>query len=272
MTDLEKRKEIVAQLKPIDDAFATKLLEDSLVCQEVLATILNEPNLTVEEVTAQNTIKNLQGRSVQLDALCKRTDGTFFYVEIQKKDDDDHIKRTRYNATCITANITDPGTRYENVPEVYIIFISRFDLFKAGKTTYHMENILLENNQLVDNGQHIIFVNTKINDGSKTAELMQCFEQPYVDNPDFPHLSYRVQQFKNNEEVQENMCESIENYAREYAKEYAKATRKADAAEYAKKGFVMNLLFEQVRTLVNSELLTDDELLAIEREVKGVVA
>ena len=185
------------------------------MCQEILATILEEPELTVVEVIPQNTIKNLQGRSVQLDALCKRKDNSFFNVEIQKKDDDNHIKRTRYNAACITANITEPGTRFEKVPDVYVIFISRFDLFQAGKTTYHLENILLENGQLIDNGQHIIYVNTKINDGSKTAELMQCFEQPYVDNPKFPHLSYRVQQFKKSKEVQEEMCESIEKYAEE---------------------------------------------------------
>lgn len=39
-----------------------------MVCQEMLRVILEEPDLVVEKVIPQNSIKNLQGRSVVLDA------------------------------------------------------------------------------------------------------------------------------------------------------------------------------------------------------------
>ena len=276
MLNLEKQKQIIQQLKPIDDAFAEKLFEDIPVCQEVLATILEDPGLTITEVIPQNTIKNLQGRSVRLDALCKKSDGSFCNIELQKADKDNHLKRTRYNAACITANVTDPGNNFEQVPEVYVIYISRFDLFRDGKTIYHMENVLLENNRLVDNGQHVIFVNTKVDDGTKIAELMQCFEQTYVDNPNFPQLSKRVQQFKDSKEVNSGMCELLEEYAKEYAaehvaeyaQEYAKEYAVKQAMDIARRLFESEHTFEQTRMLISEELLTDEELRGVEAEVQ----
>jgi predicted transposase/invertase (TIGR01784 family) len=91
------------------------------------------------EVIPQNAIRNLQGRSVRLDLLCKKNNGSFCTVEVQKADDDNHIKRIRYNTACITANVTAPGTRFENVPDVYAIFISTFDIFESGKTNKVVE-------------------------------------------------------------------------------------------------------------------------------------
>lgn len=44
------------------------LMEDRMVCQEMLRVILEEPDLVVEKVIPQNSIKNLQGRSAVLDA------------------------------------------------------------------------------------------------------------------------------------------------------------------------------------------------------------
>lgn len=260
MDYLQERKEIVAKLKPIDDAFAEKIFEDVLVCQEVLATILEEPELNIVKVIPQNSIKNLQGRSVRLDVLCRRGDGSLCNIELQKADVDNHIKRTRYNAACITANVTEPGTDFENVPDVYVIYISRFDIFQKGKTIYHLMHVISETGEIINNGQHVIFVNTKINDGNKIAKLMACFEQEYVDNPEFPRFSERVQYFKNDKEENGGMCELIENYAKKVSAEYAKET--------AKKLFDMKMSLEEIRKVISAELLSDEDLRKIEEESK----
>ena len=65
-----------------------------------------------------------------LDSLCETADGREFNVEVQKANDDDHVRRVRYNTSCITANITDPGVKFEKVPDVIGIYISKFDMFK----------------------------------------------------------------------------------------------------------------------------------------------
>lgn len=101
---------IVQQLNIIDDTLFQKMAEDPEFCEEVISTVL-EQKVTVMKVTPQNSVKNLQGRSVVLDALCELENGKECNVEIQKANDDDHQRRVRYNTSCITANITEPGTK-----------------------------------------------------------------------------------------------------------------------------------------------------------------
>ena len=212
MKDFDRRKEIVQKLRPIDDALFQKLMEDRTVCQEILRVILEDPGFTVEKVVPQSSIKNLQGRSVVLDALCKRADGSLFNLEVQKADDDNHLKRVRYNASCITANVTEPGEKFEKVPDVCVVYISRFDMFKENRTVYHVDSVIRETGTQVDNGLNQVFVNTKWKDGSEISELMACFESQKVDNPKFPYLSERVKHYKEQEEGVEVMCELIAEY------------------------------------------------------------
>ncbi len=59
-------------------------------------------------------------------------DGTHLNVEVQKADDDDHQKRVRYNAACITANITEAGVKFEKVPDVCVIYITKNDFLEVS--------------------------------------------------------------------------------------------------------------------------------------------
>lgn len=117
MKDREEVLAIVHQLNIIDDTLFQKMAEDIDFCEEMISTIM-EQKIKVKKVVPQNSIRNLQGRSVVLDALCETEDGKEFNVEVQKADDDDHQKRVRYNTSCVTANITEPGTKFEKVPDV----------------------------------------------------------------------------------------------------------------------------------------------------------
>ena len=65
----------VRKLNPIDDDFMRKMAEDIGFCQEIIRTIMGNPDLLVTEVKPQDYIKNLQGRSVILDAHCVTSEG-----------------------------------------------------------------------------------------------------------------------------------------------------------------------------------------------------
>lgn len=103
MQELQRVQEIVQQLNIIDDTLFQKMAEDPEFCEEMISSILQQKVL-VKKVTPQNSVKNLQGRSVVLDALCELENGEECNVEVQKADDDDHQKRVRYNTSCITTN------------------------------------------------------------------------------------------------------------------------------------------------------------------------
>lgn len=208
----ETAKEMVKDLIPLDDCFFEKIAEDIEAMEEILQVILQDKSVKIVKVIPQKDIKNLQGRSVRLDALCESDTKKFYNVEVQIADNDDHLRRVRYNASCVTANITDTGVHFEKVPDLYVIYISRFDMFEQGKTIYHVEPTIQETSGMVDNGLHEIYVNTTVNDGTEIAELMQCFTQKKVTNSKFKNFQKRVNYFKEDKEGVEKMSNTFNNY------------------------------------------------------------
>lgn len=246
MKHFSKVREHVERLNIIDDTLFQKMAEDTGFCEEMISAVLSEKVQVVQSIP-QGSVKNLQGRSVIVDALCEKQDGTFINVEVQKNNDDNHQKRIRYNASCITANITDPGIKFEKVPDLIIIYISQFDMFKGKKIIYHVDRMVREMKTKVSNGMEEIYVNTRIVDGSDLAELMRIYTN--VDAYDyikFPNTSKRKAHFKKNEEGVGIMCDIVEEYAQEqvrqteekmakYAKEYAKEQVRETEGKMAKK-------------------------------------
>ena len=171
----QQKQERIRDLRPIDDVFFEVLARNVSVCQEMLRTILEDDSLVVTSVITQSDERNLYGRSVRLDALCTLGNGTKVNVEVQRSDNDNHLKRARFNASSITVRESETGTKFEEVLELYIVYISEFDFLKGDKTIYHVEKILRETGQVIDDGLHEIFVNTAVDDGTEIAELMSCF-------------------------------------------------------------------------------------------------
>lgn len=234
----------------MDDTLFQKMAEDLEFCEEMLSTIMNQ-KVKVIKVVPQNSIKNLQGRSVVLDAYCKLENGQNCNVEIQKANDDNLVKRVRYNTSCITANVAEPGSKFEKVPDVIGIFISPFDIFNGNKTIYHIDRTVRETGEVNDNGLYEIYVNTKIDDGTDVAELMKIFkEQEAYDFVKFPKVSKRKSYFLKGKEGKKEMCEIVERYARQCVQEAER--------EIAGNLFKNGTDYELVRKSITS--LSDEEL------------
>ena len=211
--------EFVQKLRPIDNAFFPVLGQDPGVMEEILRVILNDDTLTVEKVIAEYTLPNLSGRGVRLDSFCETGDGHRINVEVQKADDDDHIRRCRYNAAGMTWKEAEKGTRFKDLPDVCVVYITEHDFLHGGRTVYHVDKILRENGSIIDDGSSVIYVNTAVNDGSAISDLMRCFMQKTVNDPRFPRLSERVHQYKNTEKGAAEMCEELERYIDDYIDE-----------------------------------------------------
>ena len=212
--------EFVQKLRPIDNAFFPVLGQDPGVMEEILRVILNDNTLTVGKVIAEYTLPNLSGRGVRLDSFCETGDGHRINVEVQKADDDDHIRRCRYNAAGMTWKEAEKGTRFKDLPDVCVVYITEHDFLHGGRTVYHVDKILRENGSLIDDGSSVIYVNTAaVNDGSAISDLMRCFMQKTVNDLRFPRLSERVHQYKNTEKGAAEMCEELERYIDEITEE-----------------------------------------------------
>lgn len=215
---LEQKKRKVQDFRPIDDVFFEVLANDVPFCEELLRTILEDQKLVVNDVIVQSSERNMYGRSVRLDALCTLGNGEKCNIEVQRSDNDDHLKRVRFNASSITVKESQVGDRFEDVAEVYVVYISEFDIFDGERTIYHVENVIRETGEQVDDGLHRIFVNTVYNDGSDIADLMSCFTQKQVNNPKFPVLTRRMNELKNEEGGLNIMCEVMQKYEQIAAK------------------------------------------------------
>ncbi len=212
MLTFEQKLEIIKKLRPIDDVMFAAIAKDADVCEEIIRTILQNNDIKVISVNTQYEIRNIYGRSVILDALCDLGDGRKCNIEVQKSDNDNHIKRMRYNRACITADTSQTGTGFEEIPDVICIYITDFDIFKKGRTTYYTGECIIGTGELIDDGSVNVYVNTKVNDESMIAELMQCFIREYPDDANFPKLSARINEIKNTNGGRSGMCDLINMY------------------------------------------------------------
>lgn len=224
----------VMMFRPIDDLLFNLMYQDKDACQELIRTILGDDSLKVISVTAQDSIPNLVGRGVRLDVLCETADGKQINVEVQRMDSDDHYRRIRYNASAITARHTSKGTDFRDVVEVYVIYITEFDLFDTDKTVCNIDSVIRETGKVIDDGLHRIIVNAKINDGTKTARLMTHFRENDFSDSEFPEASKQIRYYKHTEEGSKQMSSIMSKMMQEYAEEYAEEYAKEYAEEYAK--------------------------------------
>ena len=126
--------EQIQKLRAIDDIMFQMLAESEKVCQEILRVILDDAKLIVQKVTPQASIANILGRSVRLDALCTLGDGTICNIEIQKKNDNDDLRRVRYNASSIVSNFSKKAVsflRYQMLQ--WFTFLSTMFSIVAGQ-------------------------------------------------------------------------------------------------------------------------------------------
>ena len=213
----ERQLEIVRQLRPIDDCFFEVMMEDPDACEELLQVVLENPLLRIkkETVSGQKSIRIIGKRSIRVDAYAEGNEHTVFNIEIQRADNENHVKRVRYNASVITVNRSEPGDLFEQVQELFVIYIADFDVLGNGRTISHAEMTCAETGVTLNDGLHEIFVTTIGKDNNKIARLMREYKNPDMNNPEFPKQSKRVQEMKHDSKEAEKMCSLVEEYARE---------------------------------------------------------
>lgn len=215
--EFDEKKARIQDYRPIDNVFFEALALNKEVCEEILQTIMEDSGLTVKDVVVQSSERNLYGRSVRLDALCTLGDGTLCNIEVQRSNNDNHLKRA-------TVKESNAGEHFDDVVELYIIYISEFDFLGGERCIYHIDRCIRENREFVDDGLHEIFVNTVIDDHTDISELMSCMIKKDVNNPKFPKLTNEVRKLKTTEGGMTVMCEIMEKYIAEAVAEVEKKT------------------------------------------------
>lgn len=243
----------IQNLRLIDDNFMTKVFEDKECSEFLLQVILDRDDLTIREVHSQYGLNNIQGRSARLDILAVDEQNKAYNIEIQRNDRGAEVRRARYNSGLVDANITEPGDRYDQLYETYVIFITENDILKAGLPIYHIERTIQETGMPFGDGAHIIYVNSQIKDDTKLGRLMQDFTCTNPDDMNYLVLAQRVRYFKEDTKGVATMCRAFEEVREEgerrKAIEAAKRLLLGGKLSYEEIADAMGLSVEEVKAL-----------------------
>ncbi len=166
--------------------------------QNTLSIILDERDLELEEVKAEQVVLNKSGkRAIRLDAWAKAKDSRQFDMEMENNDDAETVKkRSRYYQGLLDTPVLKAGreTKYKNLPSTVIIFITQEDIFKRdlAKYTFTQQCEEVKNLKLED-GTKKIFLNMTSKNGSKElVSLLQYMKNTSLDNPEIEVCDERL--------------------------------------------------------------------------------
>ena len=196
----EKYKGILKNLTMMNDVFMRNVFKKQECTEYVLQVIMGRKDLKVLDQVLQKDYKNLQGRSAILDCVVRDADGKQFDVEIQQDAEGASPKRARYHSGLMDMNTLNPGQDFDELPETYVIFITRDDVLGYDLPIYHIERKIKEVQADFKDEAYIIYVNSHRQDDTELGRLMRDFHCKNAGDIHSEVLSKRVYELKESQE------------------------------------------------------------------------
>ncbi len=181
MSEQSKRKEF-EELGFSDDFMFRKVMEDPVICKDVIECLLQHPVGTLTEVQAQKEFKyTSDGKPIRLDVYNEDDAGTVFDTEMQNlnhKPVEYHQlpKRSRFYQSSIDADFLKKGSYYKNLPDSNVLFICTFDPFGEGLGRYTFRAYCEEKPSIgLNDGTTRIFYNCTYNGGDLPEDIRNLY-------------------------------------------------------------------------------------------------
>ena len=206
----EKYKGIIKNFTLMSDIFMRNVFKKRECLEYVLQVIMEKQDLHVIDQIIQKDYKNLQGRSAVMDCVARDSTGKQFDVEIQQDNEGASPKRARYHSGLMDMNTLNPGQDFEELPESYVIFITRDDILGYGLPIYHIDRQIKELNEAFQDEAHIIYVNSRKQNDTELGKLMHDLHCKKADEMHSPILAKRMYELKETQKGVELMCHEME--------------------------------------------------------------
>ena len=251
----------LAEMRPLDDTLMRRMFKDNIeLAQEILRIILAKPDLIIESLKTQVDMKQVGGsRSICLDAYGVDSKGTRYDIEVQKASQGANIHRARYYSSVLDMENLRAGQEFDELPEIYVIFITEHDMFKDGKGIHIIERYDVTNGETIGDGSHILYVNGQYRDDSDLGRLMHDFNCKNANDMHFTFMADSTRYIKETEKGVENMCDIMEELIREESKEAVLR----NSAEIAKEMYDDGMPIEIIAKYVKYPIETVKEWLGI---------
>ena len=163
-----------------DDFIFFAVMHNKALCKEMIERLLDIKIDKIEYPKLQHTIKTSQrSKGVRLDVYLKGSNKVF-NLEMQTASNKTLSKRARYYQSIIDVDMLDKGCDYNELPELYILFICTDDPFDKGLPVYTFNRKCEENEKLkLDDGTYIKLYNAKAYMREQNEKIREILE--YID-------------------------------------------------------------------------------------------
>lgn len=188
------------QLNLSDFALFMSVMKVKKAYENVLSIILDESDLGLKEVKAEQVVLNRSGRrAIRLDAWAVDEEGRQFDMEMQNDASGDDIrKRSRFYQGLLDTPVLKSGkeTRYKHLPSTVIVFITQEDVFGKDLAMYTFSEWCEEIPDLpLGDGTRKIFLNMSSFNGRKElVSLLQYMKHTDLGNPDILVKDGRIEE------------------------------------------------------------------------------
>lgn len=240
---LQTREEI-GKLSLMNNAFMNLALENNIPCvEEMLLVILCKSDLVVKRVQTQRMFQGFN-RSIYLDVFAEDSKGILYNIEIQQSDEGADSRRTRFHTGMIDTHSLKAGQDFKELPELYVIFITRNDVLELNQTIYTIHKYIDVSFKPFNDGSHIIYINGSAeDDGTEIWKLVHDLRCTKADEMYFPRLSARVKFLKEDEKGVKIVSNYFEELQAKAVKEAQKKEKETIALKFLKLG---KLTFEEI--------------------------
>lgn len=257
----ERYKEVLKDLTIMSDVFMRNVFKNRECTEYVLQVIMGKKDLRIIDQVLQKDYKNLQGRLAILDCVARDSEGKHMNVEIQQDNEGASPKRARYHLGLMDMNTLNPGQEFEELPDSYVIFITRDDVLGFGLPIYHINRKIEEVSENFNDEAHIIYVNAKKQDDTELGRLMHDLHCKNAGDMYSKILADRVRKLKETQKGVEFMCREMEQIfsegieSGELKKAKASAlSMAADGMEVDKIAHYLNVSAKMVQEWINESM------------------
>ena len=250
----ERYKGIIKNFTLMSDIFMRNVFKQRECLEYVLQVIMEKQDLRVIDQIIQKDYKNLQGRSAIMDCVARDSEGKQFDVEIQQDNEGASPKRARYHSGLMDMNTLNPGQDFDELPESYVIFITRDDILGYDFPIYHIDRHIKEADDSFQDEAHIIYVNSRKQEDTELGRLMHDLHCKNADEMHSPVLAKRVHELKDTQKGVELMCHEMEKIYSEGMESGEKRGELKAKKETALSLAEMGLPVEKIAKAVNHDV------------------
>ena len=249
----ERYRGIIKNFTLMSDTFMRNVFKHIECVEYVLQVIMGKKDLRVVDSVVQKDYKNLQGRSAILDCVARDVENKRYDVEVQQKNEGASPKRSRYHSGLVDMNTLEAGHDFDELPDSYVIFITRGDVLGLGLPVGHIDRKIEEVDQAFEDGSHIVYVNAAMqNEKTELGRLMHDFHCKDASEMYSEVLARRVRELKETEEGVYSMCQEMDDEGILRGEERGeKKAKKATAISLAEMGLPVEQIARGVKESVS---------------------